>query len=157
MSGRLFVGNLSLHTTEKQLARFFTSAGMAVLVKIPVDRQTGRSRGFGFVEFSSKELAEQALAVFNGRELGGRVLRLNWAREREDRDSRSGIFGGEGGGQRVPGSDHDQPPRVADDLWEVPSLEGVGDYSRRRDAKPGKHRKHGSDRKQARGTRRVIE
>ena len=76
MSARLLVSNLNHRTSEKQLERFFSSWGSDASVEIPRDRKTGRSRGIGFVEYDSEELAVLALAVFNGRQFGGRVLRL---------------------------------------------------------------------------------
>ena len=76
MGARLVVGNLSQRTTERQLERFFSSWGVVATVRIPLDRSTGSARGYGFVDYASEELADLALAVFDGRKLGGRVLRL---------------------------------------------------------------------------------
>lgn len=156
MSGRLFVGNLGPRITESQLARFFASAGLVATARIPIDRQTGQSRGFGFVEFPSREQAEQALAVFDGRELGGRTLRLGWAREPENRNSRVQSSPSEVGEGDLHVSGPGPPP-VSRRAWESTEFVGGDDYTENRRSKPPKRGKHGSDRKRRRSTRRFIE
>lgn len=91
---RLFVGNLSYQTTEGQLADLFSEVGPVESITIVTDRETGRSRGFAFVEME-QGAANKAIERFNGYELNGRTLNLNEARPRPER---SGGFGG--GGQR---------------------------------------------------------
>src|SRR5215216_864439 len=97
MSIKLYVGNLSFNTTSEDLRDLFAQAGNVETANVVEDRDTGRSRGFGFVEMSSKEEAEAAIAQFNGKEFGGRNLTVNEARPREDR---GGNRGGGGGGGR---------------------------------------------------------
>lgn len=96
MAAKVFVGNLDFATTRDQVEALFSEIGQVQDVFLPMDRETGRPRGFAFVEFTSEEHAEQAIERFNGHELGGRPLRVNAA---EDRPRRSGPpFGGGGGG-----------------------------------------------------------
>lgn len=89
---KLYVGNLSFKTTEDELADLFSEVGQTESVRIITDRDTGRSRGFGFVEMDD-ESADRAIEKFNGMELGGRALTVNEARPREER----GGGGGRGG------------------------------------------------------------
>jgi cold-inducible RNA-binding protein len=96
MSKRIYVGNLSYQTTENDLADLFGQLGEVASANIITDRDTGRSKGFGFVEMGSEE-ADKAIAQLNGSELDGRTLTVNEARPREDR---SGNRGGGGGGGR---------------------------------------------------------
>lgn len=84
-SKKLFVGNLSFQTSSGDLEQFFTEVGKVESVTVVTDSYTGRSRGFGFVEMSTQEEAEKAIAELNGRELDGRALAVNIARPREDR------------------------------------------------------------------------
>ncbi len=93
MSMKLYVGNLSFQTSSEDLQQLFTQAGTVESVSIIEDRETGRSRGFGFVEMASKEEGQSAIEQFNGKELNGRNLNVNEAKPREDRGSRGG-FGG---------------------------------------------------------------
>src|ERR1043165_9133715 len=93
MSKRLFVGNLSYQTTENDLTTLFEQAGEVQSASIISDRDTGRSKGFAFVEMDS-EGAEKAITQFNGTELNGRALNVNEARPREDRGGGRGGFGG---------------------------------------------------------------
>jgi RNA recognition motif-containing protein len=81
----IYVGNLSYGMSEAELRDAFTAFGEVSSVKILMDRETGRSRGFGFVEMPNKSEAEAAIAQLNGKELGGRALRINEARPREQR------------------------------------------------------------------------
>ena len=86
----IYVGNLSFGSTEDDVRSLFETYGAVDRVSIVTDRETGRARGFGFVEMSVNEEAERAIAALNGRELGGRALSINEARAREER----GGFGG---------------------------------------------------------------
>lgn len=94
MSMKLYVGNLSFNTTDDDLANLFSSAGNVDSATVVTDRDTGRSRGFGFVEMSSREEGEEAIEKFNGKEVDGRTLTVNEARPREDRGGRGGYGGG---------------------------------------------------------------
>jgi RNA recognition motif-containing protein len=100
MGTRLYVGNLPFNTDESQLRALFQEGGRQVSeVKIITDRDTGRSRGFAFVEMASQSDAEAAIRSLNGRDFGGRPLTVNEAREQAPRRSGGGGFGG-GGGRR---------------------------------------------------------
>jgi RNA recognition motif-containing protein len=90
---RIYVGNLSYQTTENDLTSLFEQAGQVESVNIITDRDTGRSKGFGFVEMADED-AEKAIAQFNGTELNGRALTVNEARPREERSGGRGGFGG---------------------------------------------------------------
>jgi RNA recognition motif-containing protein len=94
---KLYVGNLSFQTSSEELQQLFTQAGTVESAAVVEDRETGRSRGFGFVEMASKEEAEKAIEQFNGKDLNGRNLTVNEARPREDRSNRGGGGGGRGG------------------------------------------------------------
>lgn len=100
MSMKLYVGNLSFNTTEEDLQRLFSEVGSVESASMVTDRDTGRSRGFGFVEMSSKSEGEAAIAKFNGSELDGRSLTVNEAKPRENRGGGGGGRGGFGGGGR---------------------------------------------------------
>jgi cold-inducible RNA-binding protein len=95
---RLFVGNLSYQTMERDLQDFFAAAGVVLNVNVMLDKFTGRSRGFAFVEFATSEEAQRAVEMFHGQDLGGRPLTVNIARPREERPPREGGFGGPRGG-----------------------------------------------------------
>ena len=95
---RLFVGNLSYQTMENDLQEYFSQAGVVTSVNLMLDKFTGKSRGFAFVEFSTSEEANKAVEMFHGKELQGRSLTVNIARPREERAPRSGGGGGGGGG-----------------------------------------------------------
>ena len=97
---RLFVGNLSYQTVENDLQDFFAAAGNVSSVNLMMDKFTGKSRGFAFVEFTSDEEANKAVEMFNGKELQGRALTVNIARPREERPPRQGGYAGGGGGFR---------------------------------------------------------
>jgi RNA recognition motif-containing protein len=94
---RLFVGNLSYQTMERDIQDHFAAAGVVLNVNLMLDKFTGRSRGFAFVEFGTAEEAERAVEMFNGQDLGGRALTVNIARPREERPPREGGGGGGGG------------------------------------------------------------
>ncbi len=97
---RLFVGNLSYQTMENDLQEYFSQAGVVTSVNLMLDKFTGKSRGFAFIEFSTSEEANKAVEMFHGKDLQGRALTLNIARPREERAPRSGGGGGGGGGYR---------------------------------------------------------
>jgi cold-inducible RNA-binding protein len=98
MAMKLYVGNLSFQTTSEDLQQLFAQAGTVESASVVEDRDTGRSRGFGFVEMASKEEGEKAIEQFNGTDMNGRNLTVNEARPREDRGNRGGGRGGYGGG-----------------------------------------------------------
>jgi len=85
MGTKLFVGSLAYSVTDQQLQDFFASAGTVVSAKVIMDRETNRSRGFGFVEMSSPEEAQKAINDLNGKELEGRAIVVNEARAQEQR------------------------------------------------------------------------
>ena len=95
---RLFVGNLAYQTMENDLQEYFSQAGVVTSVNLMLDKFTGKSRGFAFIEFSTSEEANKAVEMFHGKELQGRALTVNIARPREERAPRSGGGGGGGGG-----------------------------------------------------------
>ena len=97
MTMKLYVGNLAFQTTSDELQTMFAQAGTVESVSLIEDRETGRSRGFGFVEMSTKEEGAAAIQQFNGKDLGGRALNVNEAKPREDR---GGGGGGRNGGSR---------------------------------------------------------
>jgi cold-inducible RNA-binding protein len=98
MAMKLYVGNLTFQTTSEDLQQLFGQAGTVESASVVEDRDTGRSRGFGFVEMASKEDGEKAIEQFNGTDLAGRNLTVNEARPREDRGGRGGGGGGGRGG-----------------------------------------------------------
>jgi len=111
MPSKVFVGNLDFNTTRDEVQSLFSQVGEVRDVFLPTDRESGRPRGFAFVEFATDEAAASAIEKFNGYELGGRALRVNAAEDRP----RGGGFGGPrpsfnrdsggggGGGDRFPG------------------------------------------------------
>ncbi|MBA4386530.1 MAG: RNA-binding protein [Verrucomicrobia bacterium] len=98
MATTLYIGNLSFQTTEQDLQDEFSKCGKVVRCQLILDKFTGKSRGFAFVEMSSQEEANKAVAEMNGKDLGGRQLRVNEARPREERPPRRDMNGGGGGG-----------------------------------------------------------
>ena len=94
MAKKLYVGNLAFQTTSQDLQELFSQAGTVESAQIIEDRDTGRSKGFAFVEMSTEDEAASAIDQFNGKEVGGRMLKVNEARPRENRS------GGGGGGGR---------------------------------------------------------
>ena len=101
----LFVGNLSFQTTESELQALFEQFGEITRVQIMTDRDTGRSRGFAFVEMTSDEAAAKAIEALNGKELGGRALNVNEARPKPEGKGGRGFGGGGGGGRGGYGRD----------------------------------------------------
>jgi RNA recognition motif-containing protein len=98
MTMKLYVGNLSFSTSSQELQELFAQAGTVESASVVEDRDTGRSRGFGFVEMSRKEEGTAAIEQFNGKEINGRSLTVNEARPRENRGGGGGRgFGGGGG------------------------------------------------------------
>jgi cold-inducible RNA-binding protein len=89
----VFVGNLSFQTSEGELRQHFESFGEIVNVRIMTDRETGRSRGFGFVEMTSDDDAMNAINALNGKELGGRALNISEARPRPERPAQRSVGG----------------------------------------------------------------
>jgi cold-inducible RNA-binding protein len=100
MSMKLYVGNLAFATSSQDLQELFAQAGTVESASVVEDRETGRSRGFGFVEMSSKEEGQTAITQFNGKEIGGRALTVNEAKPREPRSGGGGRGGYGGGGGR---------------------------------------------------------
>jgi len=95
MSTKLYVGNLAFQTTSQELQEMFASAGTVESASVVEDRETGRSRGFAFVEMSTNEEAAAAIEQFNGKAIGGRSLKVNEAKPREPRSGGGGRgFGG---------------------------------------------------------------
>ena len=100
MSTNLYVGNLAFQTTSEDLQELFAQAGTVESASVVEDRMTGRSRGFAFVEMSTPEEAAAAIEQMNGREVGGRALKVNEAKPRENRGGGGGGGRGFGGGNR---------------------------------------------------------
>ncbi|HEY0008652.1 MAG TPA: RNA-binding protein [Tepidisphaeraceae bacterium] len=105
MGRKLYVGNLSYNTDSSELQELFSAFGQVQSAEVIADRETGRSKGFGFIEMSTEEEAQAAVNGMNGKEIGGRSLTVNEARPKENRTGgggggggRSGGFGGGGGG-----------------------------------------------------------
>jgi cold-inducible RNA-binding protein len=97
METKLYVGGLSYDTTEEQLRTYFAQAGTVLSAQVIIDRDSGRSKGFGFVEMSSQAEMNNAIQLFDGKELDGRTLTVNQAKPREER---RGGGGGRGGDRR---------------------------------------------------------
>lgn len=142
MGTKLYVGNLNYNTNEASLREAFGANGREVTsVSIIMDRETGRSRGFAFVEMATPEGAQAALAELDGQDLDGRMLRINEAREREPRGAggpRPGGYaggGGGGGGYRPPGAGPGGPPTGDGGGYRPPG--GGGGFSRPPGAAPG--------------------
>lgn len=110
---KLFVGNFSFNTTEGDLQALFAPYGSVESVAVVTDRQTGRSRGFGFVEMSDRGEAERAIEALNGKDYGGRTLNVNEARPKVDNGGfRGGRQGsGRGGRQQDDYRGHARQPR----------------------------------------------
>ena len=106
MSMKLYVGNISFDTTQQDLEKLFGEIGTVTSTNLIEDRETGRPRGFGFVEMSSKEEGQNAISQLNGKEVDGRELKVNEAKPQTDRNrggggggNRGGYGGGGGGGR----------------------------------------------------------
>lgn len=98
MATKLYVGGLSYSTTNDGLQDAFAQVGSVVSATVIMDKMTGRSKGFGFVEMSTEDEAQAAIEMWNGKELDGRTVTVNEARPMEDRPPRTGGFGGGRGG-----------------------------------------------------------
>ena len=103
---RLFVGNLSFQTGENELQEYFAQAGAVVSANLMLDKVTGKSRGFAFVEFATPEEAQKAVEQLHNKEFQGRALTVNIARPREELPPRPG--GGRGGEQRDRGEQRER-------------------------------------------------
>jgi cold-inducible RNA-binding protein len=113
MATKLYVGNLSFRTTSDELKEAFSAAGTVESASVIEDRETGRSRGFAFVEMATPEEAAAAIEQFNGKDFGGRNLTVNEAKPRADRGGRGsdrGSYRGGGGGDRG-GDRYEREPR----------------------------------------------
>ncbi|OIP62205.1 MAG: RNA-binding protein [Nitrospirae bacterium CG_4_9_14_3_um_filter_53_35] len=99
MSMKLYVGNLSYEMSESQLSDLFTPFGAIESAKIITDKYTGNSKGFGFVEMSSREEGEKAISELNGKQINNRAITVNEARPKPERGSSGGRGGGGGGGR----------------------------------------------------------
>ena len=113
MEAKLYVGNLPYSTVDADLQTLFAQAGTVKSAQVIKDRQSGRSKGFGFVEMSSNEEAQNAITMFHGKDYSGRPLTVNIARPREERPGGGGGGGGfrNGGGRRPGGGDRDRERR----------------------------------------------
>jgi RNA recognition motif-containing protein len=109
MSTKLYVGNLTFQTTSQELQQLFGQAGTVESASVVEDRDTGRSRGFAFVEMSSQEEATSAIEQFNGKELGGRALKVNEAKPRENRGGGGRGFSNDRGGNGNNGGRRSEP------------------------------------------------
>jgi RNA recognition motif-containing protein len=107
MGTKLYVGNLSFRTTSEELREAFSAVGTVESASVIEDRETGRSRGFAFVEMSTPEAAAAAIEQFNGKDFGGRNLTVNEAKPRADRGGGGGYGRGDRGGYRG-GRDRDR-------------------------------------------------
>ena len=154
MSAKIFVGNLYPQTTQLELVQFLSAAGRVANISIPVDQETGQSRGFCFVESIDRESAEKALSICDGGELDGRQLQLSWARGRG-----SGSGGGGRADRRRDGEGSLEEEEGAGPKRGGPrrGSSGSADYVERRRPRGRRHGKHGSDRKRRHGTQREIE
>lgn len=106
MPTKIFVGNLNFKTTQDELQSLFSEVGTPIDIFMPAERETGRPRGFAFIQYETEEEAEKAIEKFNGHELGGRALRVNKA---EERPRFSGGGGGYDGGDRGGGGGGGKP------------------------------------------------
>lgn len=106
MSSRLYVGNLPYHATEDLITQHFSTSGEVKAVDLMIDRMSGQSRGFCFVEMASPDAAQKAITDLHGKELGGRALRVDLAEER--RPGGGGRGGGGGGGRGGDGRNRDR-------------------------------------------------
>jgi RNA recognition motif-containing protein len=98
MGKKLYVGNLSYSVGDSDLQQLFAACGTVVSAQVIMDRETGRSKGFGFVEMSTDQEAQSAIAACNGKEVEGRAMNVNEARPKAEGGNRGGGRGGFGGG-----------------------------------------------------------
>ena len=99
MGKKLYVGNLAYSVTDDSLAQMFEAHGTVQSAQVIMDRDTGRSKGFGFVEMGSDQEAQAAIAALNGQQVDGRALTVNEARPKTEGGGRGGYGGGGGGGR----------------------------------------------------------
>ncbi len=150
MSTKLFVTNLAPGVTRRRLEELFSTAGFEVTANVPLDRQTGRTRGFAFVSLGTREAAEDALIELAGVQLDDRPLRLEWARETEDRGVRSGA--------RHPRRDgRSEPARPGARSVSSGNQPEADDYVEKHRSRQRRGSRHGSDRLRGHGTRRRID
>ena len=109
MEAKLYVGNLPYNTADADLESMFSAAGTVKSAQVNKDRESGRSKGFGFVEMSSSDEANAAISMFHGKDFNGRPLTVNLARPREERSGGGGGF--RGGGRRQGGGGGDRERR----------------------------------------------
>ena len=100
MTKKLYVGNMSYQTTDQQIRELFSQAGEITEITLITDRETGRAKGFGFVEMASEEAAKEAIKRFNGHSLNDRTLTVNEAKPREERSGGGDYGGNRNGGGR---------------------------------------------------------
>ena len=105
MGKKLFIGNLPYEANDQDLMEIFTQVGEVTSAKVIVDKFTGRSKGFGFVEMATDELAQKAITNFNGAEFNGRPMTVNEAKPMEPRGDRPGFGGPRGGDRGAPRGD----------------------------------------------------
>jgi len=105
MATKLFVGSLAYSVTDQELEEFFAAAGNVVSAKVIIDRDSNRSKGFGFVEMGSDAEAKAAVEQLNGKELSGRAIAVDEAKPQENRERRSFSGGNGGGGYNRGGQD----------------------------------------------------
>jgi len=148
---RLFVGNLSYSTTEAELRTYFGSVAPPSQIVLPVDRETGRPRGFAFVEYLDRGQAEQAIQKFNGQTFNGRPLAVSEARAREDRGPGGPRPGGPMGGPRPGGGFGPRPSGGGGFAPRPPSFGGPRPFDPSAPA-PARARNFGPDAKPQRGT-----
>src|SRR5262245_17436796 len=98
MGKKLYVGNLAYSVSDQELEQMFSAHGQVQSAQVIMDRDTGRSKGFGFVEMGSEQEAQAAIAAMNGKEVEGRSLTVNEARPKTEGGGRGGFGGGRGGG-----------------------------------------------------------
>lgn len=114
----LYVGNLPHSTTESELRNLFEAHGAVEKITLVTDRDTGRSRGFGFVEMTDASEADKAIAVLNGSDLGGRTLTINEAKPKSEHTRDAGRrFGGGGGGGRGRNDYRGHPRQPREPRW----------------------------------------
>ena len=146
MGTRVFVGNVDPQTTREELIRLFSKVGKVHGIYLPLDRDTGRQRGFAFVDYATDAEAERALETLEGAVLGGRRLRLSWALEKRSRPSPAAGRPDLASAAQTGAPDWDWS---AEDS-ELPRGRTTEGWRRRGG-------KHGSDRRRRQGTRRFIE
>ena len=152
MAVRLFVGNLSYNTTEADLRTHFGAVAAPSQIVLPVDRETGRPRGFAFVEFLDRANAEQAIQRFNGQVFNGRPLAVSEARAREDRGPSAPRFGAPPSGPRPggfsprPPSGYGGPPRFDAPAPGAPRARNFGPDAKPQRGGAAKGKKKGEDR-----------